>query len=52
MSLDIHSFFDPVTSTLTHVVHAPGEAQCAVVDAVLGYDPVTRLTDTQVADKT
>lgn len=51
MSLDIRSFFDPVTSTFTHVVHAPGQAQCAVLDAVLGYDPVTRLTDTHMADE-
>jgi glyoxylase-like metal-dependent hydrolase (beta-lactamase superfamily II) len=51
MSLVIRSFFDPVTSTFTHVVHTSGQAQCAVVDAVLGYDPVTRLTDTQMADQ-
>ena len=36
----IQAFFDPVTATVTYVVHedAPGGA-CAIIDSVLDYDP-------------
>jgi hypothetical protein len=31
----VRSFFDPQTSTVTHVVHAGPGSACAVVDSVL-----------------
>jgi glyoxylase-like metal-dependent hydrolase (beta-lactamase superfamily II) len=35
----IHPFFDPVTCTVTYVVHRQGNPGCAIIDSVLDYDP-------------
>ena len=35
----IRSFFDPATSTITHVVREPGGDHCAIIDPVLDLDP-------------
>ena len=46
------AFFDPVTATVTYVVHedAPGGA-CAIIDSVLDYDPKSGRTSTAGADR-
>ena len=46
------SFFDPVTATVTYVVHedTPGGA-CAIIDSVLDYDPKSGRTSTAGADR-
>ena len=48
----IQAFFDPVTATVTYVVHedAPGGA-CAIIDSVLDYDPKSGRTSTAGADR-
>ncbi len=35
---EVKAFFDDATNTVTYIVHAPGERQCAVIDSVLTYD--------------
>lgn len=35
----VHSFFDPVTYTVTHVVADPETRDAAIVDSVMDYDP-------------
>ena len=51
MNPEVKSFFDPVTSTFTHVVYdAPG-GTAAVVDSVLDYDPKSGRTSTKAADE-
>jgi glyoxylase-like metal-dependent hydrolase (beta-lactamase superfamily II) len=47
----VRSFFDPQTSTVTHVVHAGPGSACAVVDSVLDYDPKAGRTGTVSADQ-
>ena len=51
MNPEVKSFFDPATSTFTHVVYdAPG-GTAAVVDSVLDYDPKSGRTSTKSADE-
>ncbi|GFN26986.1 MBL fold metallo-hydrolase [Achromobacter denitrificans] len=52
MSPQIQGFFDPVTATITYVVHeaAPGGA-CAIIDSVLDYDPKSGRSSTASADR-
>jgi glyoxylase-like metal-dependent hydrolase (beta-lactamase superfamily II) len=38
---DIASFIDPASSTITHVVSDPHSRATAIIDAVLGHDPVS-----------
>ena len=45
------AFFDPQTSTFSYVVHAPGNAQCAIIDPVLDYEPHAAKTSTESAQK-
>jgi glyoxylase-like metal-dependent hydrolase (beta-lactamase superfamily II) len=47
----IHPFFDPVTCTVTYVVHRQGNPGCAIIDSVLDYDPKAGRTSTASADK-
>ncbi|CAN1516928.1 GloB Zn-dependent hydrolases, including glyoxylases [Paracoccaceae bacterium] len=35
---EVHSFFDPATNTISHVVKDPGSNACAVVDSVMDID--------------
>jgi len=35
---DIVSFFDDATSTVSHIVRAPGGNACAIIDSVLDFD--------------
>jgi glyoxylase-like metal-dependent hydrolase (beta-lactamase superfamily II) len=41
---DVEPFFEPVTQTLSYVVHAGGDA--VVIDPVLDYDPMASRTST------
>ena len=51
MNPEVKSFFDPATSTFTHVIYdAPG-GTAAVVDSVLDYDPKSGRTSTKSADE-
>lgn len=47
---DVHSFFDPHTFTITHVVADPAGKACAIVDPVLDYDPKSGVTSTGSAE--
>lgn len=45
MNATIKSFFDPATSTATHVVSCPNTGAAAIIDSVLDYDPKSGRTD-------
>jgi glyoxylase-like metal-dependent hydrolase (beta-lactamase superfamily II) len=47
----VHGIFDPVTWTVTYVVHDPGAPECAIIDSVLDYDPKSGRTSHTSADK-
>jgi glyoxylase-like metal-dependent hydrolase (beta-lactamase superfamily II) len=47
----IESFFDPATSTITHLVRDPGSGTCALVDGVLDFDAASGRTSTAAADR-
>lgn len=49
--IQVQSFFDPATWTISHVVHAGKGTACAIVDSVLDYDPKSGRTLTASADK-
>lgn len=51
MDAKVQSFFDPLTNTVTYVVHAGPGTACAIVDSVLDYDFRSGRTDTTSADK-
>jgi len=46
----VKSFFDPLTSTFTHVVYEKSGSDCAIIDSVLNYDHKSGRTHTQSAD--
>ena len=47
----VEPFFDPVTCTVTYVVHGGPGSVCAIVDPVLDYDPKAGRTSTASADR-
>ncbi|TDV34762.1 glyoxylase-like metal-dependent hydrolase (beta-lactamase superfamily II) [Paraburkholderia caballeronis] len=47
----VEPFFDPVTATVTYVVHSGPGSVCAIVDPVLDYDPKSGRTSTASADR-
>ena len=47
----VEPFFDPVTATVTYVVHAGRGTACAIVDPVLDYDPKSGRTSTESAER-
>ncbi len=47
----VHSFFDPQTFTITHVVADPTTKEAAIIDSVLDYDLVTGKTSYECATK-
>lgn len=49
MTLQHQAFFDDISGTITHVLFAGRDA--AVIDSVLGFDPVAARTSTQLADR-
>ncbi len=50
MQPDVESFFDPATSTWSHVLTDPATRCAAVIDPVLDYDPDSGRTSTLGAD--
>jgi len=46
----IDAFFDPATSTVTHLLADPATMRAAVIDSVLDYDPTSGRTSTRSAD--
>lgn len=51
MMRQVASFFDPVTATVSHVIHAGIGTACAIVDPVLDYDNRSGRTATSSADR-
>ncbi len=47
----VHGIFDPTTWTLSYVVHQGAGTACAIIDAVLDYDPKSGRTRHTSADK-
>ena len=50
-SLQIESFFDEATNTVSYIVFDRSTHACAVVDSVLDYDPKSGHTSTASADR-
>ena len=50
-SLQIESFFDEATNTVSYIVFDRSTHACAVVDSVLDYDPKSGRTSTASADR-
>lgn len=46
----VRSFFDPATSTFTHVVHDQARGHAAIIDPVLDFDPASGRTRRDSAD--
>ncbi|MEL0028414.1 MAG: MBL fold metallo-hydrolase, partial [Perlucidibaca sp.] len=51
MNANVQAFFDPLTSTVTYVIHAGPDSACAIVDSVLDYDFRSGRTSTASADR-
>jgi glyoxylase-like metal-dependent hydrolase (beta-lactamase superfamily II) len=49
--LQIESFFDEATSTVSYIVFDRATQACAVIDSVLDYDPKSGRTSTASADR-
>lgn len=49
--MNIETFFDPRTSTLTYVVFDPATRDAVVIDPVLDYDPATGDISTESVDR-
>ena len=49
--MHIESFFDPATSTFSHILADLPARQCALIDSVLDYDPKSGRTSTASADR-
>ncbi|MGB0495811.1 MAG: MBL fold metallo-hydrolase [Kangiellaceae bacterium] len=49
-SIEIKSFFDETTFTVTYIIIDKKSNQCAIVDPVLDYKPTSANTDTSSAD--
>lgn len=47
----VHSFFDPATFTISHVVEDPETKQCAIIDSVLDYEPNSGHISYESADR-
>jgi len=47
----VQAFFDPATWTVSYVVYEKPGSACAVIDAVLDYDPKSGRTGTASADR-
>ena len=50
-AVQVHGIFDPATWTVTYVVHQGAGTACAIIDAVLDYDPKSGRTRHTSADK-
>jgi glyoxylase-like metal-dependent hydrolase (beta-lactamase superfamily II) len=49
--MNIETFFDPATSTLTYVVFDPETRDAVVIDPVLDYDPLSSTTSTASVER-
>ena len=49
--MNIRSFFDDQSNTFSYVVSCEETRECAIIDSVKNYDPVSGRTDTQCADE-
>ncbi len=47
---EVAGFFDKATNTVSYIVADPASGLCAVIDTVLGFDPVSGHTDKGPAD--
>ena len=47
---EVSSFFHKDSNTVGHLVHAPGDPRCAIIDAALDYDQAAGPTKTDFAD--
>jgi glyoxylase-like metal-dependent hydrolase (beta-lactamase superfamily II) len=47
---EVRSFFHEDSNTVGHLVHAPGDKRCAIIDAALDYDQAAGRTRTDFAD--
>lgn len=50
-TLHAEAFFDTQTSTYSYIVHAADNAQCAIIDPVLDYEPESAKTSTESAQQ-
>jgi len=50
-AMQIESFFDPATWTVTYLVHQGAGNACAIIDSVLDYDPKSGRTRHHTADR-
>ena len=48
---EVIGFFDPATSTVSHLVLDPDSRACAVIDSVLDFDPKSGRTSTASAER-
>lgn len=48
---EVKGFFDEDTNTVSYVIKDPTSPACAIVDSVLGFDPVAGRTSTTTADQ-
>lgn len=51
MGFQVHAWFDPVTATVTYVLHEEEGGMCAIIDPVLDYDPSAGRTETASAER-
>jgi glyoxylase-like metal-dependent hydrolase (beta-lactamase superfamily II) len=51
MHVPVESFYDPSTSTVSHVVVEPNGRRCAIIDPVLDYEASSGRTGTASADR-
>ncbi|MBS0297854.1 MAG: MBL fold metallo-hydrolase [Proteobacteria bacterium] len=51
MSLQIRSFFDPATYTVSHLVWRTGATEAVTIDPVLDFDPASGVVETRSADR-
>ena len=49
--MQVKNFFDPTTSTFTYIVIDRTTRYCAIIDAVLNYDPYTGHISTDSAEQ-
>ncbi|HLR81664.1 MAG TPA: MBL fold metallo-hydrolase [Paenalcaligenes sp.] len=49
--IQVIPFLDSYTSTYSYIVHSPTEAECAVIDSVLDYEPNAARISTTSAEK-
>lgn len=51
MTLNVTSFYDTATATISHIVVDENARQCAIIDPVLDYDAAAGQTNTTSADQ-